>query len=130
MNIFFADCERSIIVVRYGQSARSNLTSLGHKQIQLTAKRLKELDLSFDALYTSTQSYDIDSAYALRDQLDTEMDVYFDPILNEIKPDESKYKQRMEKAYQKYFTDDSEVEFGGKLLLVLHENIIRSFFLK
>lgn len=140
---------RHILLIRHGQyfdNADNDkdrfLTSLGRSQADLTGKRLKELDLPYTALISSTMARALETAELIQknipnlahstdDNLREGAPCPPEPPIESWKPDGKHFfkdSQRIEYAFRKYFhrADPNQKEDSYEVI-VCHANVIRYF---
>ncbi|GFR95231.1 serine/threonine-protein phosphatase Pgam5, mitochondrial [Elysia marginata] len=140
---------RHLILIRHGQyfdnanvDKERFLTSLGRSQAELTGERLKELNLPYTSLVSSTMTRALETAKIIRkslphlehnvdDSLREGAPIPPEPPLGSWRPEQKQFFQdgaRIESAFRKYFyraapeqTEDSYE------IIVCHANVIRYF---
>ncbi|BFZ19125.1 hypothetical protein BsWGS_22164 [Bradybaena similaris] len=140
---------RHILLIRHGQyfdNANNDkdrfLTSLGRSQAEMTGQRLKDLDLPYSILISSTMTRAIETAEIINkylpdiehvtdDSLREGAPIPPEPPLGSWKPEQKQFFQdgaRIESAFRKYFhrADPGQKEDSYEII-VCHANVIRYF---
>ncbi|CAG5135356.1 unnamed protein product [Candidula unifasciata] len=140
---------RHILLIRHGQyfdnatvDKERFLTSLGRAQAELTGQRLKELDLPYTILISSTMTRAIETAEIIHkylpdiehvtdDSLREGAPIPPEPPLGSWRPEQKQFFQdgaRIESAFRKYFyrADPGQKEDSYEII-VCHANVIRYF---
>ncbi|XP_059139054.1 serine/threonine-protein phosphatase PGAM5, mitochondrial-like isoform X2 [Physella acuta] len=152
-NKLVANCtptaSRHILLIRHGQyfdtahvDKERFLTSIGRNQAELTGQRLKDLDLPYTILISSTMTRAIETAqlihkylpeldYKQDDSLKEGAPIPPEPPLGSWRPEQKQFFQdgaRIESAFRKYFyrADPSQKEDTYEII-VCHANVIRYF---
>ncbi|XP_017070137.2 serine/threonine-protein phosphatase Pgam5, mitochondrial [Drosophila eugracilis] len=143
---------RHIILVRHGEYTKtldgSHLTELGRRQAELTGRRLREMDLTWDHVVASTMPRAEETAMIILKQLNLDpLKMKRCTLLPEGTPYpgdpppkrsarslEQAYQRdgpRIEAAFRRYFFRASpEQEHDSYLLIVGHSNVIRYLILR
>ncbi|CAL1537359.1 unnamed protein product [Lymnaea stagnalis] len=140
---------RHLLLIRHGQyfdNATNDkdrfLTSIGRAQAELTGLRLKELDLPYTVLISSTMTRAIETAklihmhlpeleYKQDDSLREGAPIPPEPPLGSWRPEQRQFFQdgaRIESAFRKYFfRADPAQKDDSYEIIVCHANVIRYF---
>jgi len=144
---------RHIFLIRHGQYNLQGfddnehiLTELGRKQALVTGLRLKELNLKYNILLSSTMSRAMETADLVAQQLEPGYRRDIDPMLREgapippeppishWKPPAKQYLEdgsRIDAAFVKYFhRAEPEQKLDSYEIIVCHANVIRYFVCK
>uniref|UniRef100_A0A0B6ZG88 Serine/threonine-protein phosphatase PGAM5, mitochondrial n=1 Tax=Arion vulgaris TaxID=1028688 RepID=A0A0B6ZG88_9EUPU len=139
---------RHILLIRHGQyfdnaaiDKERFLTSLGRAQAELTGQRLKELDLPYTILISSTMTRALETAelvhkylpdieHVTDDSLREGAPIPPEPPLGSWRPEQKFFQDgaRIESAFRKYFyrADPNQKEDSYEVV-VCHANVIRYF---
>ncbi|GFN84795.1 serine/threonine-protein phosphatase pgam5, mitochondrial [Plakobranchus ocellatus] len=140
---------RHLILIRHGQyfdnanvDKERFLTSLGRTQAELTGERLKELNLPYTSLVSSTMTRAMETANIIHkslphlehtkdDNLREGAPIPPEPPLGSWKPEQKQFFQdgaRIESAFRKYFHRASPEQTEDSYeIIVCHANVIRYF---